>query len=164
MKENAIAEALSPPWPMQLGLIVTRRAADGLVDIMPAGWLTQTSTNPTMFAVAVNHVNYTNQLIRQSGEFTICYPSEGMAQAVWFCGTHSARDADKSAAAGLALAAAKHLQTPLLAHAYAALECRLTGLMETGDHTLFAAEVLTAWASEGVEPLKDLGEPPAGWR
>ena len=163
MREVAIADALSWRWPMPIALVVARDAGSGLANVMPAGWVTRTATYPPMFAVAINHVNYTNRLVCQSAEFVLCYPARSMQQAVWFCGTRSGRDCDKVSLAGLQLVPGRRLRTPLLEGCYLALECRLAGLMETGDHTLFAGEVVAAWMDESVEPLQSLGEAPPGW-
>jgi len=158
MKEVAIAHAISQQRPEWIGLVVTRRE-DGFVDIMPAGWVMRTSGTPPMFAVSVGHGRYTNELLRQAGEFVLAFPGEGMGDTVWFCGSHSGRDTDKVAECRLSTLSAKEISTPLLAGAYINMECRLVSTTETGDHTIFVGEVVAAHMGNVRGPLVNFGAP-----
>ena len=103
-----------------------------------------TSGQPLMLAVSINPQNYSNQLVREAGEFVIAFPTVGQGPAVWYCGSHSGRDVDKIAHTGLELMPAAEIRTPLLRGAVANFECRLVQQMDVGDHTLFVGEVVAA--------------------
>ena len=150
MKRVKVSEALSRKFPEWVVLIVTKRS-DGFVDLMPAGWAMNTSGTPPMFAVSVGHGRYTHELIEESGEFVIAFPGPGMESVIEYCGSHSGRDVDKVAEVGLELARAEEVGVPLVRDAVINLECRLAGRLSTGDHTIFAGEVLAAHVEEGVE-------------
>jgi flavin reductase (DIM6/NTAB) family NADH-FMN oxidoreductase RutF len=97
-----------------------------------------------MVAISVGHTRYSHELIGQSGEFVLVFPSAAQAEACTICGTKSGRDTDKLAAAALRTAPARLVRPPLLEGAVANLECRVKGRLTTGDHTIFAAEILAA--------------------
>lgn len=156
MREVSIAEAIASQRPEWITLILSRRG-DGRVNIMPAGWVMRVSGDPPMFAVAVHHRQYTNELIREAGEFVLAFPSASMGEMVWFCGTHSGRDTDKVARCGAQLLPAKELVTPLLNGAFVNLECRLHSMPEAGDHTVFIGEVVAAHMSGAQGPLVNFG-------
>jgi flavin reductase (DIM6/NTAB) family NADH-FMN oxidoreductase RutF len=78
----------------------------------------------------------------------LAWPGEDLAEATLFCGTHSGRKVDKMARTGLCPLPADCVGAPLIAECIANLECRVTGRMTTGDHTIFAAEVLRVWVNE----------------
>ena len=156
MKEVPVSQAIAAQRPEWIGLIVSRRN-DGYVNMMPAGWVMHVSGTPPMFATAIARGHYTNELIRQAGEFVLAFPSQGMGEAVWLCGSRSGRDVDKVAGAGLRLSPAKQVKTPLLTDAYVNLECRLASITEAGDHTIFVGEVVAAHLGDGAGPLVNFG-------
>ena len=116
--------------------------------ICPLGWKMNTSISPVMMAISVGASRYTHDLIAKSGEFVLAWPGEDLAEATLYCGTHSGRDVDKFEKTGLSLLQGEHVGAPLIAECVANLECRVTGQMTTGDHTIFAGEVLCVWVSE----------------
>ncbi len=118
--------------------------------ICPLGWWMRTSISPPMVAISVAPARFTHGLIAASGEFVLAWPGEDLAEATLYCGTHSARKpgADKFGEARLTASPAERVRAPLVAECAAQLECRVAARCETGDHTIFAAEVLCAWMSD----------------
>jgi flavin reductase (DIM6/NTAB) family NADH-FMN oxidoreductase RutF len=110
-----------------------------------------TSISPPMMAISVAPTRFTHELIAKSGQFVLAWPGEGLAKATLFCGTHSGRDVDKFAVMKLTPVRGEHVRAPLVHECIANLECRLAGQMTTGDHTVFAGEVLAVWVSEAPE-------------
>jgi len=121
---------------------------DGARSICPLGWKMNTSSHPPMMAISVAPARFTHHLIANSGEFVVAWPGEELARATMLCGTRSGRDIDKFTEAGLTPVAGKHVRVPLVDECIANLECRLVGQMTTGDHTIFAGEVLAVWLAE----------------
>ncbi len=117
----------------------------GRRSICPLGWKMKTSFSPPMMAVSVAPSRFTHGLIVQSESFVLAWPGEDLAEATLFCGTHSGRDLDKFDAAGLTPLPGRAGPAPLIAECIANLECRLTGQMTSGDHSIFAGEILAAW-------------------
>jgi flavin reductase (DIM6/NTAB) family NADH-FMN oxidoreductase RutF len=116
--------------------------------ICPLGWKMNTSASPPMMAISVAPSRFTHDLIVKSGEFVLAWPGEDLAEATIFCGTSSGRDVDKFKEAKLTAIPGQYVKAPLIKECIANLECRLTGQLTTGDHTIFAGEVLATWVNE----------------
>ena len=121
---------------------------EGQRSICPLGWKMNTSGSPPMMAISVAPTRFTHDLIMKSGQFVLAWPGEALAQATLFCGTHSGRDVDKFQKTGLTPLKGQHVTAPLIQECLGNLECRLAGHLTTGDHTIFAGEILAAWISE----------------
>ena len=118
---------------------------EGQRSICPLGWKMNTSGSPLMMAISVAPQRFTHGLIEQSGEVVLAWPGENLAEATLLCGTHSGRDMDKFKEAGLTPASGEHVSAPLVEECVANLECRVVGRLTTGDHTVFACEILAVW-------------------
>ena len=149
MKEVTFGKAMALKYPEWLVQIV---AVDdsGRVNTMPAGWAMIASGKPPMFAVAVGRSNYTHELIEQSQEFIIAFPSPGQEEGVLYTGTHSGRDVDKMANTGFETVPATRVRPPLLKGCIVNLECKLASRTPAGDHTIFVGEVVASHIEEGV--------------
>lgn len=156
MQPVPIGYAIAAQRPEWIVLIVTRRE-DAFVNAMPAGWVMRVSGRPPMFAVSVGHARYTNELIRQAGEFVLAFPSADMAETVAICGSHSGREMDKVERCNLQMTPARVLRTPLIEDAFINFECKLSSVTEAGDHTIFAGEVLASYMGDVPGPLVNFG-------
>jgi len=116
--------------------------------ICPLGWKMNTSISPPMMAISVAPSRFTHDLIVRSGEVVLAWPGEDLAEATLFCGTHTGRTTDKFKATALTPFKGKHVNAPLIKECIANLECRLRGRMTTGDHSIFAAEIIAVWINE----------------
>jgi len=97
--------------------------------------------------VAVNHVNYTHKLIEETSEFVLAFPNENMENIIRCTGSCSGRNTDKFAVCGIETLVSKHVKPPLIRDAVACFECKVTGRLVTGDHTIFAGEVVASYVS-----------------
>ena len=157
MKQVNLRQVWKRKYPEWIDLVVSR-GADGQVNAMPAGWSMIVSSSPPLYAVAIGTSRYTAQLIRETREFVIAVPSAEMGPATLYCGTHSGRDGDKIGPAGLKLAPATTIGTPLIEGAVYNLECVLHSELETGDHILFVGEVVAAHLDDSAgERLMNFG-------
>lgn len=121
--------------------------------ICPLGWKMNTSIDPPMMAIAVAPLRFTHELITASGEFVLAWPGEDLAQATLLCGTQSGRDIDKVTQTGLTPRAGQFVQAPLIEECVLNMECRVAGQLDSGDHTIFAAEILAVWVNEHPRKL-----------
>lgn len=121
--------------------------------ICPLGWKMNTSGSPSMMAISVAPSRFTHDLIAKSGEFVLAWPGEDLADATIFCGTRSGRDVDKFKETGLTPVKGEHVKGPLIKECVANLECRLAGQITTGDHTIFAGEILAVWVHDSPKRL-----------
>jgi flavin reductase (DIM6/NTAB) family NADH-FMN oxidoreductase RutF len=120
--------------------------ARGKSDIVPVAWLTPLSLYPPLVGVAISPKRYSHDLIKRAGEFALNIANAEMARQVEICGGASGEDTDKFVKAGLHAAEPKRIGAPLLDECFAALECGLVEVFAPGDHTLYVAQVVTAWA------------------
>ena len=149
LRQVSIGEAFKRKYPEQIALAVSVDAA-GRPDAITLGWIMPTSNEPPMVAISVGHTRYSHELIGKSGEFVLVFPSTAQAEACMICGTKSGRDTDKIAAAALRTAPARLVRPPLIEGAVANFECRVRGTLVSGDHTIFAAEVVAAHVDDAA--------------
>ena len=121
---------------------------NGKRSICPLGWKMTTSISPPMVAISVAPTRFTHDLILNSGGFVLAWPGENLAAATFFCGTNSGSDVDKFKEMNLTPLKSEYVEAPLIKECIANLECRLTGQLTTGDHTIFAGEILNAYINE----------------
>lgn len=152
LKEVPVEEAWRRKYPERTVLVVSV-SRNGRPNIITLGWNMPTSTIPPMVAISVGNSRYSHELISESGEFVLAFPSEGMEDAVLFCGTHSGREVDKFKATGLTPIKSKYVKPPLIGEATVNMECRVVGSIKTGDHTIFVGEILAAYVSEDDKPV-----------
>lgn len=157
MKRVQFSEAVSRKFPESVVFVVAPDG-NGNPNVMPAGWSMFTSHDPLMIAVSVGCERYTHELLEQSDEYVIAFPSVAQKEDIVFCGNNSGREVDKVESAGMPLAEPAELSTPLLEEATACFECRSRISFETGDHTVFAGKIVAAHVSEvHDERVKNLG-------
>ncbi|MGB9742380.1 MAG: flavin reductase family protein [candidate division WOR-3 bacterium] len=119
--------------------------------IITIAWHCPVSFQPPALAIAVGRSRFSCELIEKSGEFVVNIPDWQLLPAMLFCGTHSGRDVDKFAGAGLTRVPAQQLlKTPKIRECIGAIECRVVDRVEVGDHIMFFGEVLYAEAERGL--------------
>ncbi len=147
-------EETLPLWkhPERVVMAVCRKPGGG-ANVITLAWKMRTSFRPPMVAISVGLTRYSHELIESEREFVLAVPGKGMAEAALFCGTRTGRGIDKFAGAGLTPLPARVVKAPLIAEAAVNLEFRVSGSLLTGDHTVFAAEVVNSWVSARPEPV-----------
>jgi flavin reductase (DIM6/NTAB) family NADH-FMN oxidoreductase RutF len=104
---------------------------------------------PRMVVGLARH-HHTWSLIEASGAFALHLLGESQLDWVWRFGLQSGRDADKLE--GLAVRAGVS-GAPILSAAPAWLDCRVEARLDTGDRTVYLAEVLGARGPAGNAEL-----------
>ncbi len=92
----------------------------------------------------------TRALIERSGAFAAHLVRNDQTELVWRFGLQSSREVDKFA--GLEAATAR-TGAPILVDTLAWLDCRVENQMDTGDRTIYLAEVLDGRINGGDHPL-----------
>ncbi len=135
-------------------VVAIARDAHGKPNPISLGWFMITSAVPPMMAISVGLKRYTLEALRHSGEFTVAFPSEEMAEEVLFYGTHSGRDMDKLQKFGARVSPTRVIDCVVLDEAVANFECKVASEMQTGDHVIFVGEVVASWVN--TEPRRRL--------
>jgi flavin reductase (DIM6/NTAB) family NADH-FMN oxidoreductase RutF/rubredoxin len=110
--------------------------------------VTQVTSNPALISVCVNHDNYTNKCIRDSGGFSVSILSEeATGELIGLFGFRSGRDTDK-------FSSVPYDKTgkgfPVLRSGICGwLECSLESFTELPTHTLFIGRLTDAKAAAG---------------
>jgi len=156
MEEVSVGTAWKKKYPEQIGLAVTVDA-EGTANVIALGWVMPTSGSPPMVAISIGHGRYSHELIRQCKEFVLAFPNEDQGKEMLFCGSKSGREVNKQKESGFVFVPARQVKPPLIQGAVANLECKLVSQHETGDHTIFVGEILTAHVEEGKGRLYTLG-------
>jgi len=130
---------LASPFPYVLAVTLDKRERPNIIGL---SWWTFTSWSPLMIAISVGHERYSHECLKHHGEFALCFPSEEQAKDAWLCGTRSGRDVDKFQLTSFKPVPAKKIKPPLIEGSTVAYECRVAKSVDTGDHTLFIADVV----------------------
>lgn len=155
MKPYSETRAAKYPEPVHIVIV---KSADGSFNPMSAAWVMFTSIDPPMLAVSIGFQRHTYELLREQGEFVISIPSENMATEVEFFGSNSGRDMNKLTELGTEVQAAVEIDSVLLSQASANYECRVTGSLKTGDHMIFAGEIVASHINkESIPRIFTLG-------
>ena len=117
-------------------------------NVMTAAWTGIICTEPTLVYVSIRPTRYSNELIRQSGEFVINVPTTALAKAVDLCGVKSGRDVNKFALADLTPAACAKVKAPQINESPVSLECKVKEITSFGTHDMFLAEVVAVNVDE----------------
>jgi flavin reductase (DIM6/NTAB) family NADH-FMN oxidoreductase RutF len=129
---------LSSPFPYTLAVTLDERERPNIIGL---SWWMFTSWSPLMVAISIGHKRYSHECLTHHKEFVLCFPSEEQAKDAWFCGRKSGREIDKFQHTNLAAVPSKVVKPPMIEGSTAAYECRIVDQVETGDHTVFIAEV-----------------------
>lgn len=120
----------------------------GQVNVMALSWACPISVAPTLILMAIHPSTYPHDMLKRSQECVLNIPGRPLAEQTIRCGTLSGADVDKVQVIGLALESGRRVQVPWLEACLAHVECGIVDVITPGDHSLFVAEVLGAWAEE----------------
>lgn len=120
----------------------------GQVNVMAIAWVCPISLEPPLVAMALHPAAYTHDMLKKSGEAVLNIPGRPLLEQTYQCGTVSGADEDKIALTKLSLEAGRRVEAPWIAECLAHLECGIVDILTPGDHSLFIAEIVGAWAEE----------------
>ena len=131
--------------------LVTSRAGDrrgGLI----ATFVSEASIVPDLprLVVGLARQHHTWELVEASGAFALHLLGEDQLDWVWRFGLKSGRSGDKFE--GLAVRSAA-TGSPVLAGAVGWLDCRVEARLDTGDRTIYLAEVVHSEVTHFAPPL-----------
>ncbi|NOZ50611.1 MAG: flavin reductase family protein [Chloroflexi bacterium] len=128
--------------------LVTVHGEDGTVNLSTNVSITPLPGAVPRLAMGILHVNYTNKLIKERGEFVVNVLTDQMRSAAIVCGNTSGADVDKLALTELTLLPGTYVQTPLIAECPLNIECRVESVHHLPDLDLWVAEILAVYADE----------------
>jgi flavin reductase (DIM6/NTAB) family NADH-FMN oxidoreductase RutF len=120
----------------------------GKSNIMTLSWTCPVSITPPLVLIAVHASRYSHGLLERSQEFVLNIPGRPLAEHLARCGTQSGADVDKTLDDRLTIEAGRRVSAPWIEQCLAHLECAVVEHTAPGDHSLFVAEIVGAWAEE----------------
>ncbi len=110
----------------------------------------QITSTPATLAVSINRLNYTNEVIKRCGYFTICVLAEDSDPLlIGKFGFQSGKDTDKFDGVAYAVRG----KMPVVDDCCAFFTCKVVDSMETATHTVFLGEVLEADIPRKGKPM-----------
>lgn len=137
---------------LSYGLYIVGAAADGKLNGQIANAVIQITAEPAIVAVSLHKQNLTHKMVRMSGYFSIStLTTDAPMQMIGLFGFKSGRVVDKFATTPYFTAASG---SPVLReHCASWLECRVTGSLDVGTHTIFVGELADAGVLSKAEPM-----------
>lgn len=129
---------------------VTARHGDEAA-AMTANFITQSSFEPPMVTLAVEVDSKTRRVIEASRAFAVNVYASGQRELAGLLGRKSANRPDKFD--DVAWKPGPATGAPILDAALAWVECEVHGRVESGDHTVYVAEVVEAGVHREGAPL-----------
>lgn len=126
-------------YPGMVALVTAH--AEGINNIMAAGWHSYISYEPPIYGVAIAEERFTHHLISESGEFAINFVSGDQAHWIQEAGSFSGADEDKFEKLGIEFEQGVTIKSPILKDAYVAYECKVIDIRKYGDHDWVVGEI-----------------------
>jgi flavin reductase (DIM6/NTAB) family NADH-FMN oxidoreductase RutF len=131
-------------YPMPVALIGT--CGGSRVNFMTCAWLSMASFAPPRIAISLgNHM--TRNTIRETGVFSVCFPSKKDATDVDYCGLVSGAKADKS---GVFHTFTGETGAPMAEECGLCVECRLNHIDVNGSNETLVGDIVGVYADESV--------------
>ena len=131
--------------------LITARAGEQCSGLI-ATYVSRVSLVPELprVTIAIAKHHFTHELIEASNAFCMHLIGEDQIDWVWRFGIPSGREVDKLHGLATSTGASG---SPILTDAPAWLDCRVEARMDTGDRTVYLAEVLDARIERTATPL-----------
>lgn len=135
---------------MSYGVYVVTTWDNGRATGCTANSAMQITSDPATIAVSINHDNYTNGCIQESGRFAISILGENSDPGIIGAfGFFSGRDKDKFDGVQQAIRGCM----PVVADACAYAVCEVIDKLETSSHTVFLGRVVDADVLKSDTPM-----------
>lgn len=147
----AITKKSLGPQPLlypEPALLVCSYDAEGKANVMTAAWGGIACSEPLSLSVGVRPMRWTHDAILARKAFTVCIPSESMAEGTDFVGIASGRRYDKFPMAGFTEARSELVDAPFIVESPVVLECSLLHSYSLGAHTLMIGQIMDVKVNE----------------
>ncbi|GIK37171.1 MAG: flavin reductase [Chloroflexota bacterium] len=134
-------------YPVAVALITT---GGDIPNVMTCNRIASCSAEPPRLSLSVRPARHSHQLIKQTGEFVVNLPAPEQATLTDYVGVVTGRKENKIEIAGLRLAPALKVKTPLLADCPVNIECIVEREIELDSHTMFIGLVQAVHVEEAL--------------
>ena len=139
------------------GMYVVSSAADDVVSAGTVNWLSQASFSPPLIMIGVKTDSGLHDAVKKSNSFVVNVLSADQKQ---FAEDFFRPSAVENGQVNGHPFKAGVTGAPVLDEVYCYFECKVTGSIEQGDHSVFVGEVIAAESRNDDKPLEMWG---TGW-
>ncbi len=137
-------------WSMSYGVYIVTTWAQGRPTGCTANSAMQITSNPATIALSINHDNFTNQAIRDTGRFALNILGENSQPSlIGTFGFFSGKDRDKFDGVAYRLGS----NMPVLEDSCGYVVCEVIDTMETDTHTVFLGNVIDGDTLKADKPM-----------
>ncbi len=122
-------------------------------NVMSAEWTFNVSYNPMRIIILVHSADATHDNIVETKEFGANFASEEQAILANLAGAYTGKEVSKLSSELFHTYPAKKIRAPMILGCFLNAECRLLQTFETGDHTMFLADVIEIHYDVNKNPL-----------
>ena len=117
-------------------------------NIITLAWVGTICSNPPMLSISIRPSRYSNELVKQEGEFAVNLPPVDLVRDTDYCGSVSGRKVDKFATTGLTPVPAKAIGTVIIGECPVNIECRVMQVLSLGAHDMFLGKIVAVQVDE----------------
>ena len=137
----------------RLTVLVTTVDREGRINAAPFSFASPISFDPPLVMVSSGHGKDTLNNARDTGEFVLNIPVEGILNEICKCGGKFPPGTNELEETGLTAENSSMVKPPRVKECIAWFECKLEQEHEAGDHVMLIGRVLKAEVKDGL--LKD---------
>ncbi len=123
-------------------VLITTIDKEGRINAAPFSFVMPVSSNPPLVAFASALPRDTLSNIRETGEFVINMPSEGILDKLWICSEKLPKGISEIEKASLSEIKSNIVLVPRIEESFGWLECVLEFEKEAGDHIIVVGRVV----------------------
>lgn len=127
-------------------VLMVTTSFQGKDNVMSMSWHMMVDFEPPLLACVISENNYTFELLRKTRQCVLNIPTVELVKKVIAVGNIHGKDVDKFEKFNLEKSPASSGKAPLLAEAFANLECKVTDMKLAKKYNIFFLEVMKAWA------------------
>ena len=146
-KKQANMKSCLQPLPK---VLVSCRGLNGEDNVLAVGYCGNCSYAPPMVMVGIVPTRYSYNLIKESGCFVVNLVDKEYKKEFDYLGSHSKRDSDKLADAGVFLGESKIVKASILKDCPVNIECTVVDSILTGSHEMFIGKVEYVHANSDI--------------
>jgi flavin reductase (DIM6/NTAB) family NADH-FMN oxidoreductase RutF len=132
--------------------LVTSQGKNG-PNVMAAEWTFQVSYRPMRLIVLVAHGDATHDNILENREFGANFASDDQATLASLAGAYTGKEVNKLSSELFQTYPAKRIRPPMISGCFLNAECKLSQVIDAGDHTMFLGEVVEVQFDGAKTPL-----------
>lgn len=119
---------------------------EGRNNFMALAWVSRVNYSPALLMISVGKAHFSNNAIKQTGQFSVNIPSVDLVKETDFCGIVSGNKLDKSDLFEVSYGSLEN--APLIDKCPMSFECKVYDSMELPKDTLFIGEIISTWCTE----------------